>query len=125
MRIGRSSGPTRGSRAEGAGKTKGAKGPGFARMVERVGTAESTEAMARHVRSALLEELMGVAKELAEQDDKQDTTKRFVSAVVRDRFKNLKGKDAQRVEDAVSDLINRDEALAQRLQSQLSRLAKS
>ncbi|MFH1808701.1 MAG: hypothetical protein ABIJ09_08145 [Pseudomonadota bacterium] len=125
MRIGRSSGPVRGSRSEGAQKTKGSKGPGFARMVERVGTAESTEAMARNVRSALLEELMGVAKELAEAGDKQDSTKRFVSAVVRDRFKNLKGKDAKHVEEAVSDLINRDEALAQRLQSQLARPAKS
>lgn len=129
MRIRRPSGPARGARTGGAEKakgTKGAKGPGFAGMVGKVGEVESTEAMARHVRSALLEELMGVAKELAEADaDQGESTKRFVGAVIRDRFKNLKGKDAKHATEAVSDLIDRDEALAQKLQSQLARLAKS
>lgn len=128
MRVRRSSGSVRSSKAGGAGKAKGAKGVAgakFADMVSRAGGAESTEAMARHVRSALLDELMGVAKELAENGDRREGTRKFVSAVLRDRFKNLKGKGASRVEESVTDLIERDEALAQRLHSQLMRLAKS
>jgi hypothetical protein len=95
-------------------------------MVARAGGADSTEAMARNVRSALLEELMGVAQELAESGaDRREGTKKFVSAVIRDRFKNLKGKGVSRVEESVTDLIERDENLAARLHSQLQKLAKS
>jgi len=128
MRVRRSSGSVRGSKAGGASKAKGAKGvkgANFAEMVSRVGGAETTEAVAREVRSALLDELMGVAKELAENGDRREGTRKFVSAVLRDRFKSLKGKGVGKVEESVTDLIERDEAFAQRLHSQLLRLAKS
>jgi hypothetical protein len=128
MRVRRSSGSVRGSKASGASKGKGAKGvagANFAQMVARAGGADSTEAMARNVRSALLEELMGVAQEIAESGDRREGTRKFVHAVIKDRFKNLKGKGATRVEESVTDLIERDENLAQRLHSQLQKLAKS
>lgn len=126
MRIRRPSGPVRGSAAGGASKAKKGKGAGFAKMVSKTGGAETTEQVVRNVRSALLEELMGVAQEIAEgKGDKKEQTKEFVSAVIRDRFKALKGKNAKDVTETVSDLINRDEGLAQKLHTQLSRLAKS
>ena len=129
MQIRRPSGPTRGAKASGAGKAKGAKGvrgAGFAQMVGRAGEVESTESMVRQMRSALLDELMGVAKDLAQgKQDKSETTKRFVKAVIRDRFKGLKGNGIKRMEESVTDLIERDEELAQKLHSQLLRLAKS
>lgn len=125
MRISGPSNTRRGKRAEAAGKAKKGKGASFAGKVARAEKADSTEAMARNVRSALLEELLGVAQELAESDNKEASTKRFVSAVLQDRFKGLNSKDAKQVGDAVSDLINQDENLAQRLHSQLAKLAKS
>jgi hypothetical protein len=101
-------------------------GAAFAQHIGRTEAAESVEQIVRNVRSALLEELMGVAKDLAEgKESKEKTTKRFVSAVISDRFKNLKGKNAQDVEERISELINNDEAFAQRLHTQLSRLAKA
>ncbi|MBN2359909.1 MAG: hypothetical protein JXR83_10680 [Deltaproteobacteria bacterium] len=129
MQIRRPSGPTRGAKAGGAGKARGAKGvrgTEFAQMVGRAGEVESTEALVRHMRSALLDELMGVAKELAQgKQDKSETTKRFVKAVIRDRFKGLKGHGIKRMEESVTDLIERDEEMAQKIHSQLLRLAKS
>lgn len=129
MQIRGPSGPGRGAKAGAAGKAKGAKGvrgAGFAQMVGRAGEVESTEAVVREMRSALLDELMGVAKDLAQgKQDKSETTKRFVSAVIRDRFKGLKGKGIKRMEESVTDLIERDEELAQKLHSQLLRMAKS
>jgi len=121
MRISGPSNSKRSARAGAAGKAKKGKGASFAGKVARAEKADSTEAMARNVRSALLEELLGVAKELAESDDREATTKRFVSAVIKDRFQGMNSKDAKRAEDAVSDLINQDEHLAQRLQSQLAK----
>lgn len=125
MRISGPSNSKRSARAGAAGKAKKGKGASFAGKVARAEKADSTEAMARNVRSALLEELLGVAKELAESDDKEASTKRFVSAVIKDRFQGMNSKDAKQVGEAVSDLINQDENLAQRLHSQLAKLAKS
>lgn len=125
MRISGPSNSKKSARAGAAGKAKKGKGASFAGKVARAEKADSTEAMARNVRSALLEELLGVAKELAESDDKEATTKHFVSAVIKDRFQGMNSKDAKQVGEAVSDLINQDEDLAQRLHSQLAKLAKS
>ena len=101
MRISGPSGSARTAKAKGLSKGKGAK---FAEKVAAADAADSTEAMARNVRSALLDELLGVAQELAESGDKEESTRQFVSAVIRDRFKGMKGKDAKKVGEAVSEM---------------------
>jgi hypothetical protein len=123
MRIGRGPGGPKGtSGANNAGAVNKAQGAKFSGMVG--GTAANGSEEANRVQSAMMQELATLAAELQSgKATKEEASRRFVGLVVRQKFGNQKGKGAQKMEDAVSDMVEADPQFVSRLQSQLKRIA--
>ena len=125
----------------------------FASKVAQQAAAQGTEAArTQQTRAAQQSELTGKVKDIAQRFssgklNQKDATREFVSLVIEERFpqfkrkkkkkKNQDGKDeddeqeenepenaAERLEEAVTELIDRDPGLAKKLSSQFKKLAK-
>jgi hypothetical protein len=112
-------GPTGASNAGPVGKTQGAKFGGMIGSTAANGTEE-----ANRVQSALMKEIASLAAEVQSgKATKEEASRRFVGLVIKQRFGKGKGKGEQKMEEAVSDLVEADPQFVSRLQSQLKRIA--
>lgn len=122
MKIGRGGGPkgpTGANSAGPVGKTTGAKFGGMVGQTAANGTEE-----ANRVQSAMMKELAALAAELQSgKATKEEASRRFVGLVVRQKFGKQKGKGADKMEEAVSDMVEADPQFVSKLQSQLKRIA--
>ena len=122
MRINRGGGP-KGPMATGnagpVGKTQGAKFGGMVGQTAANGTEE-----ANRVQSAMMQELAQLAAELQSgKATKEEASRRFVGLVIKQKFGKQKGKGAEKMEEAVSDMVEADPQFVSRLQGQLKRIA--
>lgn len=122
MRINRGGGP-KGPTATGAtgavNKTGGAKFGGMVGQTAANGTEE-----ANRVQSAMMQELAQLAAELQSgKATKEEASRRFVGLVIKQKFGKQKGKGAEKMEEAVSDMVEADPQFVSRLQGQLKRIA--
>lgn len=122
MRINRGGGPKGPTATGGAGavnKTGGAKFGGMVGQTAANGTEE-----ANRVQSAMMQELAQLAAELQSgKATKEEASRRFVGLVIKQKFGKQKGKGAEKMEEAVSDLVEADPQFVSRLQGQLKRIA--
>ncbi|MBI2377658.1 MAG: hypothetical protein HYV07_26895 [Deltaproteobacteria bacterium] len=114
----------------------------FASQVQKAQGSQQAQ-QAQQAQAAARPQLTGQVKDLAKQLAKgklteREATKEFVSLVIDDRFPNMKRRKKkkkkddeddedspeERLEEAVTDLIERDPALAKRLRGQFKKLAK-
>ena len=122
MRINRGGGPKGPTGANNAGGVNKAQGAKFGGLVNNAQGNTSEEA--NRVQSAMMQELASLAAELSSgKATKEEASRRFVKLVIKQRFGQQKGKGAQHMEDAVSDLVEADPQFVSRLQSQLKRIA--
>lgn len=148
-RIGGGGGPIIPPQAQGAQGTqqtqqtqKGEKAD-FAAKVQQATTAQSAEVARAQSAKTQQSELSGKARELAKRLangklTQKEATREFVSLVIEERFpqfkkkKKKKGDDKDdepegaddRLEEAVTELIDRDPGMAKKLSSQFKKLAK-
>jgi len=123
MKIGRGpggpKGPTGTGNAGAVGKAQGTKFSGMVGQTAANGTEE-----ANRVQSAMMKELAALAAELQSgKATKEEASRRFVGLVIKQKFGKQKGKGAEKMEEAVSDLVEADPQFVSRLQSQLKRIA--
>jgi hypothetical protein len=112
-------GPTATGPTGGVNKTNAAK---FGGMVGQ--TAPNATEEANRVQSAMMTELAQLAAELrAGKATKEEASRRFVGLVIKQKFGKQKGKGAQKMEEAVSDMVETDPQFVSRLQGQLKRIA--
>jgi hypothetical protein len=123
MRIGRGPGGPKGPTGTGnAGAVNKAGGAKFSGMVGQ--TAANGTEEANRVQSAMMQELAALAAELQSgKATKEEASRRFVGLVIKQKFGKNKGKGAQKMEEAVSDMVEADPQFVSRLQSQLKRIA--
>lgn len=122
MRINRGGGP-KGPTATGSagavGKTGGAKFGGMVGQTAANGTEE-----ANRVQSAMMQELAQLAAELQSgKATKEEASRRFVGLVIKQKFGKQQGKGSEKMEEAVSDMVESDPQFVSRLQGQLKRIA--
>ncbi len=127
----------------GAQQTQQTQKTDFASKVAQA--QQPTEAQRAQVAKTQQSELTGKVRDLAKrlQNGKltqKEATKEFVSLVIEERFPQFKGKKKkkkdgdkddgepesaeERLEEAVTELIDRDPAMAKKLSSQFKKLAK-
>ncbi len=112
-------GPTATGNAAGVSKASSAK---FGGMVG--GTAANGTEEANRVQSAMMKELAQLAAELQSgKATKEEASRRFVGLVIKEKFGKQKGKGAEKVEEAVSEMVEADPQFVSRLQGQLKRIA--
>ena len=112
-------GPAATGNAGAVGKTNSAK---FGGMV--AGTAANGTEEANRAQSAMMRELVQLAAELQSgKATKEEASRRFARLVIKQKFGQQKGKGAQKMEDAVSDMVEDDPQFVSRLQGQLKRIA--
>jgi hypothetical protein len=127
MRVNRGSGP-RGTTGTGGttgpNKVGGAK---FAQMVGAANAAEDSTEKARQVRTLLLEELTGLAKDVKDgKATKEEATRKFVHLVIREKLHgNVNGAGQKALEDSVSDMCENDPNFVGRLHNELLKMARS
>src|ERR1043166_1563629 len=123
MRIGRGPGGPKGPTGTGqAGPVNKACGAKFGGMVNSA-AANGTEE-ANRVQSAMMKELAALAAELQSgKATKEEASRRVVGLVIKQKFGKQKGKGAEKMEEAVSDMVESDPQFVSRLQSQLKRIA--
>jgi hypothetical protein len=115
----------------------------FAAKVQQAATQGTDAARTAQAKQAQQSQLTGKAKEIAKklqagQLSQKEATREFVSLVIEERFPNLKKKKRNKkdnededepqtqeemIEEAVTELIDRDPDLAKRLQTQFKKLA--
>ena len=131
--------------AQGASQTQGTQQTGktdFASKVAQAQTQGTDAARTQTAKQTQQSQLTGKAREIAKklQSGKlsqKEATQEFVSLVIEERFPNLKKKKKkkgdkdkdddtaeEKLEEAVTELIDRDPVLAQRLQTQFKKLAQ-
>lgn len=112
-------GPTATGSAGAIGKTNSAK---FGGMVG--GTAANGTEEANRVQSAMMKELAQLAAELQSgKATKEEASRRFVGLVIKQKFGKQQGKGADKMEEAVSEMVEADPQFVSRLQGQLKRIA--
>ena len=76
------------------------------------------------VQSAMMKELAQLAAELqAGKATKEEASRRFVGLVIKQKFGKQKGKGADKMEEAVNEMVEADPQFVSRLQGQLKRIA--
>jgi hypothetical protein len=121
-------------RIRGGGGPKGPTGAGNAGPVNKAGAAKFSGMVnasaangteeANRVQSAIMAEVAQIAAELQSgKATKEEASRRFVGLVIKQRFGKQKGKGSDKMEEAVSDLVENDPQFVSRLQSQLKRIA--
>lgn len=147
-RIGGGGGPIIPPQTQGAQQTQQAQQPqktDFAAKVQQAAAQQGTDAARTQASKAQAQsELGGKVRELAKRlangkMSQKEATREFVSLVIEERFPQFKkkkkkkgdGKDEDeddnadsRLEEAVTELIDRDPAMAKKLSSQFKKLAK-
>jgi hypothetical protein len=122
MRINRGGGPKGTASTGNAGTVNKAGGAKFGGMVGQ--TAANGTEEANRVQSAMMQELAQLAAELQSgKATKEEASRRFVGLVVKQKFGQQKGKGAEKMEEAVSDMVEADPQFVSRLQGQLKRIA--
>ena len=121
------------SKSDFASKVKQAQGPAQATEAAKAQQAKQTQ------QSALTGKVRELAKRYSTGElDKKEATREFVGLVIEERFPQFKKKKKkkkrddeeddqsaeERLEEAVTELIDRDPALARRLETQFMKLAK-
>lgn len=123
--------------AQGAQKTEKSD---FAGKVAQAGQATEAAA-AQQAKGAQQSQMTGKVREIAKrlasgQLDQKEATREFVSLVIEERFPDFKKKKKKKkkddeeegaeeqLEEAVTELIDRDPVLAKRLQTQFQKLGK-
>lgn len=121
-------------RIRGGGGAKGPSATGNAGAVNKAGASKfggmvgaaapnGTEE-ANRAQSAMMQELAQLAAELqAGKATKEEASKRFVGLVIKQKFGQQKGKGAEKMEEAVSEMVEADPQFVSRLQGQLKRIA--
>ena len=80
---------------------------------------------ANRVQSAMMQELAELAAALESgRATKEEASRRFVGMVIRRKFGKQKGKGSEKMEEAVSEMVEADPQFVSKLQSQLKRIAK-
>jgi hypothetical protein len=126
MRVTRGGGPRGSAGPSGAQETGKASKTSFAGMVTATGATEDSTEKARKVRSWLLDELAGLAKDLKDgKASKEEATRKFVALVVKERMRGTKGQGMQAMEDSISKMCEADPVFVARLQNELNKLARS
>jgi hypothetical protein len=131
----------------GAGQTNQTQNAGktdFANKVQQAATQGTDSARTAQAKQTQQSQLTGKARDIAKrlqngQLTQKEATREFVSLVIEERFPQLKkkkkkkddGKDdddpqtqEEMIEEAVTELIDRDPELAKRLQTQFKKLAQ-
>ena len=124
MRIGRPGGPKGPTGPNNAGPIGKAQGTKFGGMVG-ASAANGTEE-ANRAQSAMMAEVAQIAAELSSgKATKEEASRRFVGLVIKQKFggKGKGGKGAQKMEEAVSEMVEADPQFVSKLQSQLKRIA--
>ena len=124
MRIGGPRGPG-GPRAP--KKTDGPKkssGADFKAKVEAAGAVDSIDP--DEPQNAMVEAFRAIAEGLrdGEYEDRKGAIKQLVHAVIEERFKGLRGKGLESLEEKVADVIDKDPQMATKLADQFRRLAE-
>ncbi len=146
-RIGGSGGPFVPPQTPGAQQTNQAQNAGkteFASKVQQSATQGTDAARTQQAKTTQQSQLTGKAREIAHrlqngQLTQKEATREFVSLVIEERFPQLKKKKKRKqkddekdddpqsqeemIEEAVTELIDRDPDLAKRLQTQFKKLA--
>jgi hypothetical protein len=141
-RIGGGGGPVVPPQAQGPQGPKQTQKSDFASKVQQQGPAQGTDAArAQQAQQVRQSQLTGKAKEIAKrlqagELDQKDATREFVGLVIEERFpqfkkrrkKKKKGDEEEatpeeQLEEAVTELIDQDPVLAQRLSTQFKKLA--
>lgn len=145
-RIGGGGGPIIPPQAQGAQQTQQAQQPqktDFAAKVQQAAAQQGTDAARAQVAKQQQSELSGKVRDLAKRlangkMTQKEATREFVSLVIEERFPQFKkkkkkkgdGKDDEpesaedRLEEAVTELIDRDPAMAKKLSSEFKKMAK-
>jgi hypothetical protein len=138
-RIGGGGGPIVPPGAQGAQGAQKTEKSDFAGKVTQV--TQATEAAAsQQAKGAQQSQMTGKVREIAKrlasgQLDQKEATREFVSLVIEERFPDFKKKKKKKkddeeetgeeqLEEAVTELIDRDPVLAKRLQTQFQKLGK-
>lgn len=115
----------------------------FASKVQQASTQGTDQARTQQAKKSQQSQLTGKAKEIARrlqngQLTQKEATREFVGLVIEERFPNLKKRKKKKkkdddedepqsqeemIEEAVTELIDRDPELAKRLQTQFKKLA--
>jgi hypothetical protein len=143
-RIGGGGGPIVPPQTQGAQQAQETQKADFASKVAQTQTAQTQgtdSARAQQAKATQQSQLAGKAREIAKKLQKgtlnqKEATREFVSLVIEERLpqfkkkkkKGEKGKDddesaEEKLEEAVTELIDRDPVLAKRLQNQFKKLA--
>lgn len=147
-RIGGGGGPIIPPQAQGTQGTQSTQQPqetGKADFASKVAAQGTDAARAQQAKSTQQQQLIGKTKDIAKRlakgsIDQKEATREFVSLVIEERLpqfkkkkkkgdKNEKDEDEkeetaeEKLEEAVTELIDRDPALSRRLQTQLKKLA--
>jgi hypothetical protein len=138
--------PPQAQGAQGAQQAQDTKGADFASKVAQAQTAQTQgtdAARTQQARATQQQQLVGktkvIAKRLAKGAiDQKEATREFVSLVIEERLPQFKKKkknkgdkdkddenetEEEKLEEAVTEMIDKDPALAKRLQTQLKKLA--
>ena len=73
------------------------------------------------LRDDLIEEVVGQLQ--SGKATKEEASRRFVGLVIKQKFGKQKGKGSEKMEEAVSDMVEADPQFVSRLQGQLKRIA--
>lgn len=140
-RIGGGGGPIIPPQAQGAQQTQKAGKSDFAGKVQQAAAQGTEAARTQQAKQTTQSALTGKAREIAKKLNngaltQKEATREFVGLVIEERFpafkkrKRKKKKDddeeqtaEEQLEEAVTELIHRDPALAKRLESQFKKLA--
>jgi hypothetical protein len=144
-RIGGGGGPIVPPQTQGAQQTQETKGGDFASKIASTQAAQTQgtdSARAQQAKSVAQQQLIGKTKDIAKRlakgsIDQKEATREFVSLVIEERLPNFKKKKKkkgdkdddeeespeEKLEEAVTELIDKDPALAKRLQTQFKKLA--
>lgn len=132
--------------AQGSQQAQDAKGADFASKVASAQAAQAQptdSARAQQAKAAHQQQLVGKTKDIAKRlakgsIDQKEATREFVSLVIEERLPQFKKKkkkkddkdkddeaetDEEKLEAAVTEMIDKDPALAKRLQTQFKKLA--
>lgn len=140
-RIGGGGGPIVPPQTQGAQQTQQTGKSDFAGKVQQAATQGTDAARTQQAKQARESQLTGKAREIARRLSngalsQKEATREFVGLVIEERFpafkrkKKKKKKDdeeeqsaEEQLEEAVTELIHRDPALAKRLETQFKKLA--
>ncbi len=127
MRVTRGGGARGAAGATGTTGTNKAGAARFANMITATGAAEDSTEKARQVRTLLLEELTGLAKDVKDgKATKEEATRKFVHMVIKEKMAgSANGAGQKALEESVGDMCENDPNFVSRLHNELLKMARS